>query len=55
MMLMGHPMTNMTNNVTAGIKNQASGGTHRLYRYIDAKGGGMIVNLMKVESTYGPS
>lgn len=40
-------MGNANTNVTSGIKDQASGGTKKLYNFIDLKGGGELVELMQ--------
>lgn len=34
-------------NVTSGVKEQASGGTKKMYNFVDAKGNGELVELMK--------
>ena len=36
-----------TGNVTSGVKEQATGATRELYQYMDLKGGGELVELMK--------
>ena len=40
-------MGNATSNVSSGVKDQASGGTKGLYKYINLVGGGELVDLMK--------
>ena len=37
----------MNTNVTSGVKDQATGGTKKMYEFIDAKGGGSLTELMK--------
>ncbi len=37
----------LNTNVTSGVKEQASGETRKLYRFMDLKGGGELVDLMK--------
>ena len=42
-------MGNINSNVTSGVKEQAAGQTKKfkLYQYLDMKGGGELVELMK--------
>ena len=37
--------------ITEGIIRQATG-QHRMYRFIDAKGGGILIKLMKVNRLF---
>lgn len=40
-------MGNTESNVTSGVKKQAGVSTQRLYKLVDLKGGGMLVDMMK--------
>ncbi len=37
-----------TSTVTSGVREQASGETKKLYKFMDLKGGGELVDLMKM-------
>ncbi|XP_039765821.1 transient receptor potential cation channel subfamily V member 5 isoform X2 [Pararge aegeria] len=40
-------MGNTESNVTSGVKKQAGTSSQKLYRFIDLKGGGLLVDMMK--------
>lgn len=40
-------MGNTESNVTSGVKKQAGVSTQSLYKLVDLKGGGMLVDMMK--------
>lgn len=40
-------MGNTESNVTSGVKKQAGVSTQRLYKLVDLKGGGLLVDMMK--------
>ncbi|XP_073946803.1 transient receptor potential cation channel subfamily V member nanchung [Choristoneura fumiferana] len=40
-------MGNTESNVTSGVKKQAGTSTQKLYKFVDVKGGGLLVDMMK--------
>lgn len=44
-------MGNTESNVTSGVKKQAGVSTQKLYKFVNLKGGGLLVDMMskKVE------